>query len=168
MYCKNCKKQVPDGKFCVFCGKEINNNKINGSNLFQTLMTIFLCIWLVIYIVISVIILYNANGRVGGPFDYSIAVSLLVIALDTFVIPCIISANLCIISKSNKNNNKIDIQKITAIILISVMIFFSIVALVYDDNSNGALIKLYVIPILVYSVISLVNIIIKIKNKKTL
>ena len=48
MYCKNCKKQVPDGKFCIFCGKGINDNKLNGINLYQTLMTIFLVVWLYI------------------------------------------------------------------------------------------------------------------------
>ena len=109
---------------------------------------------------ISVIILYKISGN-----DYSIGVSLLVFSLDCFVIPCVISVNQCIISNNSKSNNKIDKRKIIALILISVLIISSIAALIFDDNSMGVVIKLYVIPILVYSIISLVNIIINLHSK---
>lgn len=166
MYCENCKKQIPDGKFCVFCGKEMKNkHKLTGINLFQTLMTILIAVWTIMYIVVSVLVVYNANGKKGGYDDYSIAISFFVIMFDFFVIPCLIAVNQCIITGKNQSNN-IDKRKIIAIILIIFMIIFSIAALWYDDNSLGMAIKLYFIPIVVYSVISLINIIIKIVNKK--
>ena len=85
MYCKFCKKNVSDGKYCNVCRNNLDteekklNNIMSGIDWFQTFMMIGLIVWLVLYIVIGVIVVYNANGKKGGYDDYSIAFSFFVI-----------------------------------------------------------------------------------------
>ena len=166
MYCKFCKKQVSDGKYCNVCGNKLDieekklNNIMSGIDWFQTFMMIGLIVWLVLYIVIGVIVVYNANGKKGGYDDYSIAFSFFVIMFDFITIPYSIGIKELIVKEK-----KLKIGKTIAIILTILMIVVSIYALYLDDNSLGAAIKFYVIPIIVYSFISLIIAIKKLLNK---
>lgn len=167
MYCDNCKKHVPDGKFCVNCGHEINQKKsiITGINVFQITMTVLLIVWLVLYVGISFVIVYNKTGKGGELFDYSIMAPIFVLMFNFVYFPLFIVINYLIISDNKGNNTKRDIKKIVSIILNSCMILFFSLQL-FSKYSFDIEVVLYNVPVFVFLIISLLNTIIKIKIQK--
>lgn len=124
MYCYTCKKNVPDGRFCTFCGKEVIKNAKKEISLYSKLLIILTCICVLFSIILPGIVANKVSET-----DITGAVSGLPVLFGSFVdivyFPLIIGLNITfikIIEKLKSNSKKIVIFLIS--ILLNIILFF--------------------------------------------
>lgn len=107
MYCNNCKTNVPDGKFCKFCGREVVRNKKITTKQNGKLISIAVVSTIISCILSLAVVLMCAteeNGYSGPTSGVGFIVWFFLWGFGVF--PVSVICNVLFIFLNNKNQKK--------------------------------------------------------------